>query len=78
LSIAREELSKTVEENYAKIISLLPYFNKKIRKKIKAILNICHYCFDIMEKRGWEVISPKPQISMMKKIMLISKAYMEK
>lgn len=78
LSIAREELSKTVEENYMKILGLLPRFNKKIRKKIKALINVCHYCFSLMERRGWEIISPKPQISVAKKIMLISKAYLEK
>ncbi len=77
LSMAREELSKIVTENYAKIISLLPNVDKRIRKNIKAILNIGKYNFDFMEKRGWEVIYPKPQMSMIKKILLVSKAYME-
>ena len=37
------------------------------------ILDIYNKYFDIMEKRGWEIISPKPEIGKFRKLQVLAK-----
>ena len=75
LAVAREELAKMAEKNYADAFAAIKKLDKKIARNIRAIAYIYKRYFDIMQNRGWEVISPKPQIGRLSKIFLILKAF---
>ena len=76
LSVAREELAKIALQNYDSAFNLINKLDKKMSKRIKALAYIYKRYFDIMQNRGWEIISPKPTISNFLKIFLVLKAYM--
>lgn len=78
LSIAREELAKIAEADFQKADSLIQKLDKKTARPVKMIAAIYRKYFDIMQNRGWEVISPKPQLSKMKKLALALRAYFGK
>ncbi|MBP1532029.1 MAG: squalene/phytoene synthase family protein [Alphaproteobacteria bacterium] len=63
LSLAREELAETAKINYTKSSRLLAKMNKKDTLVIRLLQNTSFYLFEIMQKRSWEVISPKPRLS---------------
>ncbi len=75
LSIAREELAQVADYNYAKAFASIKKLNKKSSRNVKAIAYIYKKYFDIMQERGWEIISPKPQISRFAKMFLVLKAF---
>ena len=75
LSIAREELAKIAFENYKKSFDLINKLDKKTSRSIKALAYVYKRYFDIMQNRGWEVISPKPVVGRWTKIFLVLKAY---
>ncbi len=74
LSIAREELAKIAAENYDKAFGLIKKLNKRNARNIKVIAYIYKRYFDIMNNRGWEIISPKPYIGRFIKMLLVIKA----
>lgn len=78
LSIAREELAKLAESDFQKADFLIQKLDKKTARPVKMIAAIYRKYFDIMQNRGWEVISPKPQLSKMKKLTLALRAYFGK
>ncbi len=75
LSVAREELAKLAFKQYEKSFDLISKLDKKISRSIKALAYVYKRYFDIMQNRGWEVISPKPSISHFLKLLLVLKAY---
>lgn len=78
LSIAREELAKLAEEDYAKANTIIPFLDKKVARPVRAIAAVYKKYFDIMQNRGWEVISPKPKIGKLNKFSLALRAYFGK
>lgn len=78
LAVAREELSRIASENYIKSFELIKKLDKKIARNINAIVYIYKRYFDIMQNRGWEIISPKPQINKFVKLVLVIKAFLGK
>lgn len=68
LAIAREELAKIAAQNYADAYELIKKLDKKTARPVLMIANIYKRYFDIMQNRGWEIISPKPYISKWKKL----------
>lgn len=78
LAVAREELSRIASENYIKSFELIKKLDKKIARNINAIVYIYKRYFDIMQNRGWEIISPKPQINKFAKLILVIKAFLGK
>ncbi len=78
LAIAREELSRVAEDNYDKAFALINKLDKKSSRNIRAIAYIYKKYFDIMQNRGWEVISPKPKIGRFAKALLIVRAFLGK
>ncbi len=78
LSKARSNLSKIAETNFVKAFEILKHSDKKTAFSLKTLIYPYKYCFDVMNSRGWEVITPKPDISAFTKVMLFIKAYMEK
>lgn len=78
LSVAREELAKQASENYLKAKQIIPFLDKKAARPVRAITAVYEKYFDIMQNRGWEIISPKPQISKFGKFSLALRAYFGK
>lgn len=78
LAIAREELAKMAEEYYRDAFNQLKKFDKNVARPVKAIAYIYKRYFDIMQNRGWEVISPKPKIGKFIKLCLTLKAFVGK
>ena len=74
LAIAREELAKIANEDFKKSYELIKYLDKKTACPVKIIAGIYKKYFDIMQERGWEVISPKPTIGRFGKLALAVKA----
>lgn len=75
LAIAREALARIAEEEFKKSEQMIKLLDKKSARSVKAIMAIYKKYFDIMKNRGWEIISPKPQISKFGKFTLAAKAY---
>ena len=73
LAMARQELGKIAAENYQKAYKLIGKLDKSTGKPLLLILDIYKKYFDIMEKRGWEIISPKPEIGKFRKLQVLAK-----
>lgn len=78
LATARQSLAKLAQEDYQKAYQIIPFLDKKAARPVRAIAAIYKKYFDIMDKRGWEIVSPKPQISKLGKISLALRAYFGK
>ncbi len=78
LSVAREELARIADDDYKKAFSYLKKLDKKVARPVKAIAYIYKRYFDIMQNRGWEIISPKPNVGRFTKLCLALKAFMGK
>lgn len=75
LARAREQLAKIAAADYETSYQLIKQLDKKTARPILMMANIYKRYFDIMQNRGWEVISPKPYISKMKKFSLALRAF---
>lgn len=78
LAIAREELAKLAAEDYKVASQIIPYLDKKAARPVRAIAAIYKKYFDMMQKRGWEVVSPKPKISKINALSLALRAYFDR
>ncbi len=78
LGKARDRLGKFAKNNFIKAFDLLNNLDKKTAFHLKMLVYPYKYCFDAMDSRGWEIITPKPDVTPFTKIMLFFKAYMEK
>lgn len=64
LAIARQELAVIATKDYEKVYSILNNnLDKRTARPILLITCLYKHYFDLMEKRGWEIISPKPYVS---------------
>ena len=75
IALAREALAKLAEDNYNKAHELIQKLDKKIVRPIRAMAAIYYRYFTMMKNRGWEVMSPKPQLSKWNKFTIAVKAY---
>lgn len=78
LSIAREELAKIADNEFEKAYQLIKTLDKDTARPVKIIAGVYKKYFDIMQNRGWEIISPKPRISKFGKLTLALKAICSK
>lgn len=78
LSVAREELAKIANDEFGKAYTLIKTLDKTTARPVKIIAGIYKKYFDIMQNRGWEIISPKPRISKFGKLTLALKAICSK
>lgn len=78
LALAREELARIAGKCYDKAFEILKKLDKKTARPVRAIAYIYKRYFDIMQNRGWEVISPKPHLSRPLKLCLALKAFFGK
>ena len=72
---ARQLLADVAEKNFEEAFSLISKLDKKTKRSIKAVAYVYKKYFDMMKQRGWEVISPKPQLNTFSKMFLVLKAY---
>lgn len=68
---ARALFSAQAETCFKNADRLLNKMNKKEVMALRLIKNICYCQFEMMKKRGWEIISPKPKINFMKSLGII-------
>lgn len=73
LVLARETLSLQAESAYNKAERLLNKMDKTETRPLRLIKNIGKCQFDMMKKRGWEIISPKPQLNLTKRVGIFYK-----
>lgn len=73
LAAARRELARIAAENYRKVYEILERQEKTTARPIRLITDLYKRYFDIMEKRGWEIISPKPRVSKWCKLSILAK-----
>ncbi len=73
LAAARRELARIAAENYRKVYVILEKQEKTTARPIRLITDLYRKYFDIMEKRGWEIISPKPRVSKWCKLRILLK-----
>lgn len=68
LALARAQLSDWAEKGYIKAERLLNKMNYTDTGSLRMIYNLCFCQFEIMKKRGWEIISPKPKVNFIKRL----------
>ncbi len=73
LSDARSILSLEAKKSYNVALRMLSKMNKQAVMPLNYLANISFYYFNHMKNRGWEIISPKPQIDNINKFKLIVK-----
>ena len=73
LAAARQELARIAAENYRKVYEILENQEITTARPIRLITDLYRKYFDIMEKRGWEIISPKPRVSKWCKLRILLK-----
>lgn len=73
LSEARKTLSLDADKAFNNALRLLSKMNKQSVMPLYYLTNLSLYYFKQMNNRGWEIISPKPNISRLGKVKLIVK-----
>lgn len=74
LQIARQELADVARRSFNEAYRLLKENHNKNSKPIVYMLNLYHAYFELMDNRGWEIISPKPELKFKDRCRLICKA----
>ncbi len=74
LYVARQKLAEMARVSFAEAYRLLEENHNKNSKPIVYMLNLYHAYFELMDKRGWEIISPKPELKFKDSCKLICKA----
>ena len=74
LYIARQKLAQEARSSFREAYRLLEENNNKNSKPIVYMLNLYYRYFELMDTRGWEVISPKPVLKAKDRLMLLIKA----
>jgi len=74
LHIARAEMAGAARRAFGEAYRLLEENNNHNSKPIIYMLNLYQTYFDMMDKRGWEVISPKPELKLKDRFRLIYRA----
>ena len=74
LYVARQKLADVARSSFGEAYRLLEENNNKNSKPIVYMLNLYYRYFELMDNRGWEVISPKPVIKTKDRLLLIIKA----
>ncbi len=74
----RETLSRDVSVCFEKAFDTLQCTDRKITRPLRFILHIYKRYFDIMQNRGWEIISPKPIIGFKDKVAIVYKVVFDK
>ena len=74
----REQLARNTAADFTKAFEILQKADKKTTRPLRFILHIYKRYFDIMQNRGWEIISPKPVIKTKDKLAIVYKVFFDK
>lgn len=74
LYIARQKLANMARSSFQEAYRLLEENNNKNSKPIVYMLNLYNRYFELMDNRGWEIISPKPVLKFKDRLSLLIKA----
>lgn len=74
LYAARQKLADTARRSFNEAYRLLEERNNRNSKPVVYMLNLYHAYFELMDTRGWEIISPKPVLKLKDRLRLILKA----
>lgn len=77
LYIARQALADIARNSFNEAYRLLEENHNKNSKPIVYMLNLYHAYFELMDHRGWEVISPKPELKFKDRCRLVCKALLQ-
>lgn len=67
----REKIAGQAESGYNKAERLLAHMDYADTRVFRLLHNFGRCQFEIMQKRGWEVISPKPHINFVKRLNIL-------
>lgn len=68
---ARLRMAELARQSFHKAYKLLEEHNNRNSKPVVYMLNLYHAYFEQMDKRGWEIISPKPELRIKDRIKMI-------
>ena len=74
LYVARQKLADLARLSFGEAYRLLEENNNKNSKPIVYMLNMYNRYFELMDNRGWEVISPKPSLKLKDRLSLMIKS----
>jgi phytoene synthase len=78
LVLVRERLAKQVASYFSRAFEMLNLLQADQTRPLRFILHIYKRYFDIMQKRGWEIMSPKPEISKRDKLAIVFNVLFDK
>lgn len=78
LYVARQKFAEVARRSYAEAYRLLEENNNRNSKPIVYMLNLYHAYFELMDRRGWEIISPKPELKFRDRCRLVFRALFNK
>ena len=64
----REKLAEEAEKGYVKADRLLARMNYADARTFRMLHNLGYCQFNMMKERGWEIISPKPNVNIIKRL----------
>ncbi|MDR1694172.1 MAG: squalene/phytoene synthase family protein [Lactobacillaceae bacterium] len=76
LYIAREELAKMTQVLFDNSYRLIKNLDTVPARSMRGLANLYKRYFDIMTKRGWEVISPKPKVGKISRLVITAKSFL--
>lgn len=74
LNAVREQLADIARTSYTEAYRLLKENHNKNSKPVVYMLNLYQAYFELMDTRGWEIISPKPELKFKDHLKLIFRA----
>lgn len=74
LYVARQALAEVARKSFNEAYRLLEENHNKNSKPVVYMLNLYHAYFELMDTRGWEIISPKPELKFKDRCRLVYKA----
>lgn len=74
----REQMARNASADFDKAFNILQKIDKKLVRPLSFILHIYKRYFDIMQNRGWEIISPKPIIKIKDKLAIAINTLLKK
>lgn len=78
LYVARQKLADIARKAFAESYRLLEENNNTNSKPVIYVLNLYQKYFEIMDNRGWEIISPKPKLKLKDNLLLVAKTMLGK
>lgn len=78
LIYVRQKLAVHADKCFTKAYKMISASNKKNMRPLRFIFHIYKRYFDIMNARGWEIMSPKPKISKKDKLVIVFKTIFDR